>query len=205
MTEAQKRSKQKFVDTAHRLFSERGYYGVSLADVADELGLTKQSVLHHFKSKRALYGEVFEQVAKRLEGIMDDVAAQPSIGDEKLRLYLQKMHDHMQTTPQDARLIGRELLDNLDRARSSRKWYLKHFLDQSIALVAATTRWRQASLDEQTAATIQLFGAVSYFATAEVTFEAIWGPDRLRGTKDAFLSVLMPETKPGLTGAEGMV
>lgn len=184
-------SKQKFIDTAHRLFSQRGFYGVSLADVADELSLTKQSVLHHFKTKAALYGEVFEGVASRLEVIMATVAAHPGTGEDKLRIYLEKLHTHMQECPLDARLIARELLDNLDRAQTSRKWYLKRFLDESVALVAATPRWQRSSLEEQTAATLQLFGAISYFATAEVTFEAIWGRERMRGTQEVYLSALL--------------
>jgi len=184
-------SKQKFIDTALRLFAQRGYYGVSLADVADELGLTKQSVLYHFRTKEALYGEVFEGVAARLEAIMATVAAHTGTGEQKLRIYLEKLHGHMQEVPLDARLIARELLDNLDRARTSRKWYLRRFLDDSVALVAATPQWRQSTLNEQTVVTIQLFGSISYFATAEVTFEAIWGIDRLQGAKDAFLPVLL--------------
>lgn len=193
MTKPDNAAKQKFIDTALRLFSKRGYYGVSLADVADELGLTKQSVLHHFKTKETLYGEVFKGVADRLEAIMETVAARPGNGEEKLRIYLEKLHDHMQTYPLDARLIARELLDNLDRARSSRKWYLRRFLDESVALVAETPRWQRASLAEQTAATVQLFGAISYFATAEVTFEAIWGSDRIQATKDVYLAALLQQ------------
>ena len=75
MTTKVRSSQQKFVDAALTLFSERGYYGVSLADVASELGLTKQSVLYHFPTKEALYGEVLQQLSNRFEAIVAEARA----------------------------------------------------------------------------------------------------------------------------------
>ncbi len=37
-----------------KLFSERGYFGVSMQDIATELGITKAALYYHFTSKDAL-------------------------------------------------------------------------------------------------------------------------------------------------------
>ncbi|QGN32237.1 TetR/AcrR family transcriptional regulator [Microlunatus sp. Gsoil 973] len=71
VSQAQAReNRQRIVETAARLFRERGIAGVSVADVMAEVGLTHGGFYKHFASKEALVaeavGQAFEQAGERL-------------------------------------------------------------------------------------------------------------------------------------------
>ncbi|WP_203933627.1 TetR/AcrR family transcriptional regulator [Virgisporangium ochraceum] len=63
-------NRKRIVETAARLFRERGAAGVSVADVMTEAGLTHGGFYKHFASKEALVaeavGQAFAQQAERL-------------------------------------------------------------------------------------------------------------------------------------------
>ena len=48
------------------LFAERGYRATTMDDVAEAAGVTKPLVYQHFSSKRALYLELVDSVAREL-------------------------------------------------------------------------------------------------------------------------------------------
>ena len=42
---------KKILEAAQRLFLEKGYDHTKIQDIADELGMTKGAIYHHFGSK----------------------------------------------------------------------------------------------------------------------------------------------------------
>ena len=52
------------LDAAERLFKERGYAGTSMAAVADQAGVSPESVYGHFGTKRVLLGELFRRAVR---------------------------------------------------------------------------------------------------------------------------------------------
>lgn len=64
LTATQRR--QQLFAVALRLFAERGYRSTTMDDVAEAAGVTKPLVYQHFSSKRALYLELVDSVAREL-------------------------------------------------------------------------------------------------------------------------------------------
>lgn len=51
MTRNNPNTKQQILRVAGELFSQRGYFGVSMQDIANELDITKAALYYHYKSK----------------------------------------------------------------------------------------------------------------------------------------------------------
>ena len=59
--------KQKILKEAAKLFSEFGFLGVSMEDIAKKLGTSKTALYYHFKNKKELYLNVLENTFQNLK------------------------------------------------------------------------------------------------------------------------------------------
>lgn len=53
-------SKEEIVKKAAKLFAQKGYFGISMRDIAGKLKLTKAALYYYFPSKEKLYQRVLE-------------------------------------------------------------------------------------------------------------------------------------------------
>lgn len=63
-------TKQNIVDKSEHLFSIKGYYNTSIADIMEATGLTKGGLYGHFKSKEDIWYAVYEQAAEKWSRIL---------------------------------------------------------------------------------------------------------------------------------------
>lgn len=60
-------TKEAILKTAGSFFSQRGYFGVSMQDIADELSITKAALYYHFESKETLTEELLRGTVDELK------------------------------------------------------------------------------------------------------------------------------------------
>lgn len=168
-------TREHLLQVAARQFAESGFYGVSIARIADELGLTKQALLHHFTSKEKLYAEVLQRISA---GFIEQAARAPGAGREPARHFEDMMLDFSARAHREqleTQLLMRELLDNRRRAESAGTWYLKPFLEALANRLRAVPGWETAAPATALAAVYQLLGAINYFAISGPTLRNMFG------------------------------
>lgn len=69
----------RILEAALTSFAARGFEATSLDALAASLGITKQTILHHFRSKDQLLSAVIDRTAKEFASVIDErLAGEPS-------------------------------------------------------------------------------------------------------------------------------
>jgi AcrR family transcriptional regulator len=69
-------SRQRFIDAAIVLFARHSFAGTSLQMIADEVGVTKSAVHHHFRTREELLNAVIEPVLGGLQAAVEAAEGQ---------------------------------------------------------------------------------------------------------------------------------
>jgi len=77
-------TKEKILENAGLLFVQRGYFGVSMQDIADSLGISKAALYYHFESKEALCLQLMKKTFSNLLAQLKNAVKEGRTPSEKL-------------------------------------------------------------------------------------------------------------------------
>lgn len=102
-------TKERIIDEALTLFSEKGYANVYVADIAERVGIKAPSLYKHYKNKQAIFDAIIDGMKKRFleqagslqingEDASIDAEIYKNISEEQLielgtKLFLYFLHD----------------------------------------------------------------------------------------------------------------
>ncbi|MEM8493358.1 MAG: TetR/AcrR family transcriptional regulator [Pseudomonadota bacterium] len=186
-------TRDRLLAAARRQFADKGFYGASLASIAQELAVTKQTLLHHFQSKERLYAEVLEQIASDFAQL-EDHAMSYDDPMERLEAMILGRFQQQQFDVLSVRIVMRELLDNQSRAAKVNTWYLRPWLDALTRTVQEIPSNRPLSSTEALAIVYQILGASNFLSMSEPTLRGMYGArdfERLSAAYPRYLRKLL--------------
>ena len=108
-SEAHSAGQQAILDAAVRLFSKHGFDGVSMRTIAQEAGVSKSNIYHHFRSKEELYLAIMQSSAAWLSELVDTLAESEGSFEQRLRAFVRGHMEHLFTHAMTVRLLLREV------------------------------------------------------------------------------------------------
>lgn len=108
------RTKRRLLQAAIRLFSDKGYHGVSVDEIVARAKSNKRMVYHYFGSKNDIYLAALVEVFNRLEQVEFKAVEASARPDEKLRHLLAANFKFLDENPEFVRML---LWENLEHGR----------------------------------------------------------------------------------------
>ncbi len=128
-------TKQKILKEATTLFSENGYKGTSVRDIAHEVGIKQSALYNHFKNKEEIFIEVSREIFNSPFSIDSEELKESALHG---KLFISKFSQQYKLLVFDKksekmfRLLMIELLQN----RGLRNQFMTNFHDKNIKLLS---------------------------------------------------------------------
>lgn len=194
-------TREKLLAAAHSQFAERGFYGASIAQIAGEVGLTKQALLYHFKRKEDLYSEVLRRISVRmLETTRAELRAEAP-PPEQFEAVIRGIYRAAIDNPLDTRILMRELLDNQRREAPEEEWYFKPFLERIVQQLDQVEGMSKLPFSEKYARVYFLISAIEFFAVSVSALERFYGEEEFAAIKGAYPEELRAQVQRILAAA----
>ena len=171
--------------------------------VAEAVGVSTASLLHHFPSKERLYGAVLARIAESLEGWGE---LRENNGDpvDEIVAMVEGFFAWTESHDVYSRILLRELMDNASRATSARHWYLAPVVRRCTQAVEdARRRGNIATIDAETFV-FQFVGSVVYFFVALPTALRIMESTKRDALIERFRAQILSSTRRALARAGGV-
>ena len=172
-------SRERILVEAERRFAEAGLAGTSLSSIATAAGLGNAGLLHHFRSKAALYRAVLEAIATDLDARNAVTLAESDDPVDRLTGLVDNLLALNRDRPTALMIITREFLDRSGRIEGAGVLPLAGVVRDTVAVVHAGQQHRQMRPGDPLAITAALHGALLHGMLGRIVYE------RTEGARDS--------------------
>ena len=133
-TRIQKRNRAAILSAGLDVFSQYGFRGTTLDQIAEAAGLSKPNLLYYFSSKEAIHTALLERL---LENWLDPLKALDAAGDpvQEIVAYAQRKLALSKDFPRESRLFANEILQGAPRIEYILHTDLKQLVDEKTTVI----------------------------------------------------------------------
>jgi TetR/AcrR family transcriptional regulator len=130
----QLRNRRRIMDAALDVFSQHGYRGATLDQIAITAGLSKPNILYYFAGKEEIHVTLLSQL---METWLDPLIEMDADGDPlgEILAYVQRKLDMSRDLPRESRLFANEILQGAPRMGAHLQSDLKPLFDEKCAVI----------------------------------------------------------------------
>lgn len=175
-TRIQIRNSEAILEAALDVFSQAGFRGATLDQIAEAAGLSKPNLLYYFPSKETIHTTL-------LAGLMDSwlapLAALRADGDpvEELLGYVRRKLAMARRYPRESRLFANEILQGAPHIHAMIEGELKALVDEKSALIADwAAQGRIAAVDPRHLI-FSIWATTQHYADFDAQVRGVLGPE----------------------------
>nr|WP_277923973.1 TetR/AcrR family transcriptional regulator [Sphingomonas hankookensis] len=147
------------LDAAETVTMDKGPAGLTIAAVAEQMGITNGGVQYSFRSKESLIAAMFERWQQDYAAHMIDLGAKPDDESSRVRAHIAYAADYDDRSRRRAPSLMVSLLNSPQHMLQIRKWYRNRV--DAIDVSTSEGRWlRLAFVAMEGAFLMRLFGLI---------------------------------------------
>lgn len=189
MTRIQQRNQAAILSAGLDVFSQFGFRGSTLDQIAEAAGLSKPNLLYYFPSKDAIHAVLLERL---LETWLDPLRALDGAGDPVVEImgYAQRKLALSRDFPRESRLFANEILQGAPRIISTLQIELKQMVDEKAAIIQGWIDAGKIAKVDPHHLIFSIWALTQHYADFDVQVRAVLGDREPYDGASAFLDSL---------------
>lgn len=139
-TRIQEKNRAAILEAALEVFSQHGFRGSTLDQIASVAGLSKPNVLYYFPSKEAIHAALVDDLLHDWLEPLRDLGPEGDPIDQVLA-YVRRKLEMSRTMPRESRLFANEIVQGAPRLGPELTGSFKDLVDEKAALIR---NWAEA-------------------------------------------------------------
>jgi len=173
-TRIQKKNRVAILDAALDVFSQFGFRGSTLDQIAKTSGLSKPNLLYYFPSKEAIHVELLSCLMDTWLNPLRDL---DSAGDPKAEIlaYMRRKLEMSRNYPRESRLFANEILQGAPRIMDTLKGELKALTDEKSAVISGWMDAGKIAAIDPYHLLFSIWSLTQHYADFDVQVRAVLG------------------------------
>ncbi len=173
-TRIQQRNQAAILTAGLDVFSQFGFRGSTLDQIAEAAGLSKPNLLYYFPSKEAIHEVLLEQL---LETWLDPLRALDRDGEPvaEVLAYAQRKLALSRDYPRESRLFANEILQGAPRILDILRTDLRRMVDEKAAIIDAWAKAGKIADVDPHHLIFSIWALTQHYADFDVQVRAVLG------------------------------
>jgi TetR/AcrR family transcriptional regulator len=174
-TRIQQRNQAAILEAALDVFSQSGFKGATLDQIAEAAGLSKPNLLYYFPSKDDVYRSLLTRL---LQTWLDPLRAMDPVGEplHEIQAYVRRKLELSRDFPRESRLFANEMLQGAPRMKEVLETDLRDLVaEKAIVLTTWMDQGRIARVNP-VHLIFSVWALTQHYADFDVQVHAVLGP-----------------------------
>ena len=173
-TRIQKRNQAAILSAGLDVFSQYGFRGATLDQIATAAGLSKPNLLYYFPSKEAIHAALLERL---LDTWLDPLKALDADGDPigEIMAYARRKLALSRDFPRESRLFANEILQGAPRIAEILHTDLKALVDEKATVIAGWVKAGKIASVDPHHLIFSIWALTQHYADFDVQVRAVLG------------------------------
>lgn len=176
-TRIQTEKRELILEAALEMFSQHGFRGATIDQIAEAAGMSKPNLLYYFRSKEDIHVTLMQRLLTTWLAPLHEL---DDVGDPvtELRSYIRRKLEMARDYPRESRLFANEIIQGAPRIMPMIEGELRTLVEEKVEIIRGWMRTGKIARTDPWHLIFAIWATTQHYADFDVQVRAVLGPDR---------------------------